>query len=200
MNCSLKLILASQSPRRRALLAQLGVDFTALTLPSEGNGSVREVRRSDETPADYVCRMARAKALVGLRQARLLKMPSLPVLGSDTEVVLDDDVFGKAENRDEAAAMLRRLSGRTHAVMTAVTLAKIADKTPTTATRIVVSHVSFRALSDSLIDDYLDSGEWQGKAGAYAIQGRAAAFVTWLSGSYTAVVGLPLCEVADLLA
>ncbi len=180
--------LASQSPRRRDLLDQLGVAFGLLDV------DVPEVRAPGEPPADYVSRVAREKAGAGL--LRVAGAPGAVVLGADTEVVLGERVFGKPADAAEAAAMLRALSGRTHQVLSVVWLVSAGDE----ACARCVSEVSFAALDDAAIDAYLATGEWRGKAGAYAIQGLAAAFVTHLSGSYSGVMGLPLHETAGLLA
>jgi septum formation protein len=178
------LILASQSPRRRELLDQAGIAHRVLPV------AVDEAHLPGEVPAVYVERLARAKALAGLAAAG-----AGPVLGADTAVVLDDAVLGKPADRDDALAMLARLSGRSHAVLTAVALAT-ADAI---ACRLSVSHVTFRALSRHEIEAYWTTGEPADKAGGYAIQGRAALFVTRLEGSYSGVVGLPLFETAELL-
>ncbi|NLA66790.1 MAG: septum formation inhibitor Maf [Gammaproteobacteria bacterium] len=179
--------LASRSPRRRELLARLGLDFGVL------DGDVPEQRMPGETPAGYVARVAREKAGAGL--LRVVAVPGAVVLGSDTEVVLGDEVFGKPADGDEAAAMLRRLSGRTHRVLTAVSLVSAGRE----AAVLVASEVAFAELSDEDIAEYVASGEPAGRAGAYAIQGGAERFVTRLSGSYSGVMGLPLHETAGLL-
>lgn len=179
------LYLASQSPRRRELLARLGIDFRVLDV------AVVECRLPHETPTDYVRRVALDKARAGM-SAR----PDALVLAADTEVVLDDEVFGKPRDARGAAGMLRRLSGRTHQVLSAVCLAS-GDRV---AQALSVSEVTFAALDDETIDAYVASGEPEGKAGAYAIQGAAQAFIPHLSGSYSGVMGLPLHETARLLA
>lgn len=179
--------LASRSPRRRELLARLGLDFGVLDV------DVPEQRMPGETPAGYVARVAREKAGAGL--LRVVAVPGAVVLGSDTKVVLGDEVFGKPADGDEAAAMLRRLSGRTHRVLTAVSLVSAGRE----AAVLVASEVAFAELSDEDIAEYVASGEPAGRAGAYAIQGGAERFVTRLSGSYSGVMGLPLHETAGLL-
>jgi septum formation protein len=181
------LYLASQSPRRRELLTQAGIEFGLLEV------DVPERRLAGEPAEDYVRRVAREKAGAGL--LRVLGNPSAQVLGADTEVVLADEVFGKPADAGDARRMLRRLSGRTHQVLTAVWLLDAARETGA----LSVSEVEFVRLDEDRIDAYLECGEWQGKAGAYAIQGRAAAFVSRLSGSYSGVMGLPLCETVALL-
>ncbi len=179
--------LASKSPRRRELLARLGLDFGVLDV------DIPEHREPGESPEGYVARVAREKAGAGL--LRVVAVPGAVVLGSDTEVVLDDEVFGKPADADEAAAMLRRLSGRTHRVLTAVSLVSAGRE----ASAMVTSEVEFAALSDDDIAEYVASGEPMGRAGAYAIQGGAERFIGRLSGSYSGVMGLPLHETAALL-
>jgi septum formation protein len=182
------LYLASQSPRRRELLARLGVRFDVLDV------DVPEVRSPGESPRAYVERVARAKAEAGLR-AVLERDPGARVLGADTEVVLDDRVFGKPADADAATAMLRDLSGRTHAVVSIVCCAAPMD----THCAACESSVTFASLDEATIRGYVATGEPFGKAGGYAIQGRAAAFIAHLAGSYSGVMGLPLFETANLL-
>jgi len=182
------LYLASKSPRRRELLGRLGLEFGVLEI------DIPEQRQPGEPPRDYVCRVAREKAGAGLLKA--LGNPSALVLGSDTEVVLDDEVFGKPADAADAAAMLRRLSGRTHEVISAVSLVSPGRELHA----VSVSQVTFDELDDARIDAYIASGEPFGKAGAYAIQGGAEMFVSRLDGSYSGVMGLPLRETARLLA
>ena len=182
------LYLASKSPRRRELLTRLGVDFGLLDI------DIPEQRQPTEAPDDYVRRVAREKAGAGLLE--VVANPSALVLGSDTEVVLDDEVFGKPADAGEAAGMLRRLSGRTHRVLSAVSLVSAGREVQAMSE----SRVTFTALDDSTIAAYLATGEWQGKAGAYAIQGVAEMFVEHLEGSFSGVMGLPLHETSRLLA
>lgn len=181
------LYLASRSPRRWQLIEQLGVSFEVLDV------SVPESRAGGESPADYVSRVARDKARAGL--AALAGEARAVVLGADTEVVLDGEVFGKPADAAGAAAMLARLSGRTHEVISTVWLVDAQRE----ASAGCVSRVRFAALAAADIDTYVATGEPFGKAGAYAIQGRAAAFVEHLDGSYSGVMGLPLFETAALL-
>jgi septum formation protein len=180
--------LASQSPRRRELLAQLGVAFESVDVV------VPETRGPEESPRVYVERVARAKARAGLAATRE-RDPGGVVLGADTEVVLHGRVFGKPVDADAAAAMLRELSGRTHAVISIVCCATRLCESLATC----VSEVGFAELDDAAIRRYVATGEPSGKAGGYAIQGRAAAFIAHLSGSYSGVMGLPLFETAMLL-
>jgi septum formation protein len=180
------LYLASQSPRRRELLGRLGLPFAVLDI------DVPERRAPGEHAADYVRRVARDKARAGLRE---LGDADGWVLGADTEVVLEDEVFGKPRDVADAAAMLRRLSGRTHQVLSAVVLAgRDAEHVVLSA-----SEVTFGQLDEDTIATYVATGEPDGKAGAYAIQGNAQAFIAHLSGSYSGVMGLPLYETARLL-
>lgn len=179
--------LASQSPRRRELLTQLGVDFRVVDV------DVPEHRGVQESPREYVSRVARDKARAGL--AALAGIADAWVLGADTEVVLDDEVFGKPRDASDAATMLRRLSGRTHAVVSAVWLVDAQGE----RNACCVSRVRFAELDEAAIAAYVATGESFGKAGAYAIQGRGAALVEHLEGSYSGVMGLPLFETAKLL-
>jgi septum formation protein len=179
--------LASRSPRRRELLARLGLSFGVLDL------EIPERRAGGEPPEDYVRRVAREKAGAGLLE--VVAVPGALVIGADTEVVLGDEVFGKPRDAADAAAMLRRLSGRTHRVISAVALVSASRE----AQAVSVSEVSFDVLDDAEIAAYVASGEPMGKAGGYAIQGGAERFVTRLAGSYSGVMGLPLHETAKLL-
>jgi len=178
------LLLASASQRRRELLLQLGVPHIAR------GAHLDETPQLAESAHNYVARIATAKASA-LRQAQ----SSLPVLGADTVVVLDGVIYGKPRGRDDALAMLARLSGRVHEVLTAVALADGRG----VALAVNASAVRFRAMSEQECRDYWDSGEPHDKAGAYAIQGFAAAFIESLQGSYSGVMGLPLFETAALL-
>jgi septum formation protein len=181
-----KIYLASRSPRRRELLALLGVEFTPIDLDLD------ETQLSGEPPATYVERLARAKAEAGWQEIATRSLARAPVLGSDTTVALEGRIFGKPADRREAAEMLAALSGRTHEVLTAVAL-KFEARLESV---LSVSSVTFRTLSTEEIAGY---DEWQGKAGAYAVQGAAASFLAELRGSFSGVMGLPLCETARLL-
>ncbi|EKM0376654.1 Maf family protein [Cronobacter turicensis] len=180
------LYLASGSPRRQELLGMLGVTFERLV------PGVEEQRAPQEAPQDYVTRLARDKARAGVA----LATRDLPVLGADTIVVLNGDVLEKPRDAAHAAEMLRRLSGQTHEVMTAVALA---DK-QRVRERLVMTRVTFRALTARDIAAYVESGEPMDKAGAYGIQGLGGCFVRRIEGSYHAVVGLPLVETWELLS
>ena len=181
------LYLASQSPRRHELLGRLGCAFTVLDV------EVPERRAEGESPEAYVRRVAAEKAAAGF--ARVRGEAGARVLGADTEVVLDDEVFGKPADAADARGMLRRLSGRTHRVLTAVSLQWAGGARQV----LSVSEVRFGELDEDTLRAYLAGGEWQGKAGAYAIQGSAQAFIAHLSGSYSGVMGLPLHETSALL-
>jgi septum formation protein len=178
------LCLASVSPRRQELLTQIGVPHSVV------GAHIDETVLREEGPREYVTRMAREKAL-----AVCSKGGTLPVLAADTTVVLDEVIFGKPKGRADGLAMLASLSGRTHQVLTAVALAVGADVSVSVST----SEVRFRPLTAEECAAYWDTGEPHDKAGSYAIQGRGAVFIEWLSGSYSGVMGLPLYETAELL-
>ena len=181
------LYLASKSPRRAELLARLGLDFGVLDL------DIPEHRQPNEPAEEYVRRVAREKAGAGL--LTVMSVPQALVLGADTEVILDDEVFGKPRDAADAAAMLRRLSGRTHQAVTAVSLVSASRE----AQAVSVSEVSFAELGEDEIAAYVATGQADGKAGAYGIQGAAERVVRHLSGSYSGVMGLPLFETSRLL-
>ena len=189
--------LASKSPRRHELLRQLGIQFEEL-LVRESSGrrpDVVEVPHQDESPVEYVKRIARTKASVGWHQMMRRHLPPRPVLAADTEVVVDGVVFGKPADAASATDMLRRLSGRTHEVLTAVAVRWDAQL----VRAVSASRVTMRALPEDEIERYVATGECFDKAGAYAVQGRAAAFISHLDGSYSGVMGLPLYETTELL-
>lgn len=182
-----QIYLASASPRRRELLRQIGITFRHLPIV------IDETRLTGESPPAYVSRLAQAKARAG---AQILNQRQLhPVLGADTVVVVEGVMLGKPRDRAEGLAMLARLSGREHQVLSAVALA-----TPQrNAVKVQQSQVRFRTLSPDECAAYWETSEPCDKAGGYAIQGRAAAFITELRGSYSGVMGLPLFETAELL-
>lgn len=184
MSQPIALYLASQSPRRRELLKQIGVEFAVV------NVDVPEQHQSHESPFEYVCRLASSKAEAG---AQL--QADQPVLGADTIVVIGERILEKPSNAEHATEMLALLSAKTHQVMTAVSL----NKNGHSKTICVSTDVQFRGITEQEIADYWLSGEPQGKAGAYAIQGFGAVFVESIRGSYSNVVGLPLFEVQQLL-
>jgi septum formation protein len=175
--------LASLSPRRRELLAQIHVRHDVIPV------AVDETPRVGEAPAEYVLRLALAKARAGHRL-----QPDRPVLGADTAVVLDDRILGKPRDRQDAAAMLAQLSGREHRVLTAVALVGEREET-----RLSVSHVRFRPIDAAEAAAYWATGEPADKAGGYAVQGLGAVFVESIAGSYSGVMGLPLFETGELL-
>jgi septum formation protein len=193
--------LASRSPRRRELLTQIGVRFHLLLFRERPRGNSPEAQEIDEAAlagegaAAYVERMARAKAEAGWRRMLQRNLPVAPVLAADTTVTLDNRILGKPRDRAEAAEMLAALSGRRHEVLTGVAL-KNHDELEFT---LQTSEVHLKALAPEEIAQYVASGEGDDKAGAYAIQGRAARFVVELRGSYSGVMGLPLYETSLLL-
>jgi nucleoside triphosphate pyrophosphatase len=189
--------LASRSPRRRELLAQIGVRYHLLLFRSrpESPPDVDETVLPNEAPDTYVERVARAKAEAGWKLLRLRNLPLAPVLAADTTVALDGKILGKPVDRKEAADMLASLSGQRHEVLTAVALTRD-DQVESALSR---SEVQFKKLSAEEIAQYVATGECDDKAGAYAIQGRAARFVVELRGSYSGVMGLPLYETSQIL-
>ncbi len=191
------LYLASQSPRRCELLAQIGIAHQVLSLhhPGVADFSVDETPHPGETPEAYVQRVCLEKARAGLAMRAARQLPDAPVLAADTSVILDGEILGKPDDDAHAAAMLRRLSGREHQVMTAIAVGYQDQLLLALST----SRVTFATLDDAAIAAYLASGEQRDKAGSYGIQGRAAAFITRLDGSYSGVMGLPLYETAALL-
>lgn len=189
--------LASRSPRRRELLKQIGASFEVLLL-REHSGRGRDIDESPlagEDPKVYVERVCREKVETGWMRVLQRSLPRFPVLAADTTVCIDQKIYGKPANRDAAIAMLKELSGREHHVLTAVAV-NFDNKVDFILNDNVVR---FRALDEAEIAYYVDTGESYDKAGGYAIQGRAAAFIPEILGSYTGVMGLPLYETAQLL-
>ncbi|AZU55469.1 septum formation inhibitor Maf [Ralstonia pseudosolanacearum] len=191
------LYLASQSPRRQELLRQIGVRFELLLADGDEDAEALEAVLPGETPDDYVQRVCALKAQAAARRRAARGLPARPILTSDTTVCLGGEILGKPADAADAHRMLRGMSGREHRVLTAVTVVT-SDGTPMHA--LSVSQVRFAVLTDVDIARYIASGEPFGKAGAYGIQGRAAAFVAHISGSYSGIMGLPLFETAALLA
>lgn len=191
------LYLASQSPRRRQLLDQLGVRHALLLPDADEDAEALESERAGESPEAYVQRVTQAKwqASIERLQARALRDPEAwpmgPILCADTTVALGDTILGKPADAADAERMLRSLSGRSHRVLTAVCVHG--------QLRLSTSHVQWRVLDDAEIERYVASGEPFGKAGAYAIQGRSGAWTQHIDGSYSGIMGLPLFETAELL-
>lgn len=193
-----RIYLASRSPRRRELLRQIGVHFEVLTFRGGERGEDADV---DETPQEnedverYVVRLALTKAESGIRRLHWRHLPAAPMLAADTTLEVDGEIIGKPADAADAASILRRLSGRSHRVLTAVAISNGSR----TRYRLNISDVRFRALDDAEIRHYAESGEPMDKAGAYGIQGRAAMFIEEIRGSYSGIMGLPLFETAGLL-
>jgi septum formation protein len=188
--------LASQSPRRSQLLTQLGVRHELLLAgPGEDSEALEEVH-AGEAPGAYVQRVTALKLDAAVTRLRQRGLPAAPVLCADTTVALGRRIFGKPADAADAARMLRELAGATHRVLTAVAVQSGRRR----FTALSDSRVSFTALSPRALRAYVATGEPLGKAGAYGIQGKAAAFISKISGSYTGIMGLPLHETAVLLA
>ena len=187
--------LASQSPRRRALLAQIGVRHEPLLAGADEDAEALEAVRSGELPEAYVERVTRAKLAAARRRLATRALPEAPILCADTTVALGRRILGKPADAADAARILGLLAGKSHRVITAVAVARGAR------TRLLasVSHVTFAPLDAKRIEAYVASGEPFGKAGAYAIQSAAAAWIARIEGSYTGIMGLPLYETATLL-
>ncbi len=184
-----KLVLASTSPRRKELLQQVGIEFTQLKI------DINEDVLTNENAEAYVERLAQQKAQAGFEQLASTEQTNSVVLAADTTVVCDGIILAKPESAAESRAILQRLSGRKHKVMTGIAL-QSSDKC---SHKVVTTEVEFRQLSEAEIIAYWQTGEPQDKAGSYGIQGIAAVFVKAIQGSYSNVVGLPLCETTELL-
>ncbi len=189
--------LASRSPRRRQLLQQIGVRFDTIVFRQAPrfDPEVDETPLAGEKPAAYVERLARAKAIHGWRIVGWHRLQKQPVLAADTTLELDGEIIGKPADADDAVAILRALSGRSHRVLTAVAVAFESRL----ESALSISEVRFCVIDDGEIRRYVESGEPLDKAGAYAIQGRAGIYVEHLAGSYSGVMGLPLHETTELL-
>lgn len=183
------LYLASQSPRRRELLQQIGVNHAVI------RATIPEQPAPNESALDYVQRLAREKAAAGFAELQRQKLPVAPVLGADTLGLIDGEILEKPRDKAHAHTILRQLSGRTHDVITAVALHNQSRQSQ----RLTVTHVTFRELSDEEIAAYWETGEPQDKAGGYGIQGLGAVFVKEIHGSYSCVVGLPIEATCELL-
>ena len=187
--------LASQSPRRQALLDQIGVVYRVL-LPTDAEAAeALEAVLPQESALRYVQRVTRLKVLAALEQIQMQSLEAAPVLCADTTVVVDRHILGKPANESEATHMLSLLSGKTHQVLTAVAIGHNKD----IHLALSRSRVKFAPMTAADIQDYVASQEPMGKAGAYAIQGRASAFISHVSGSYSGIMGLPLYETTQLL-
>ena len=193
----MRLYLASRSPRRRELLTQIGIAFDTVVFRqgSRADAETDETPLAGEDPLRYVERVARAKAEHGLRIVLERKLPLRPVLSADTTLAFAGEIIGKPLDAEDAVAILRRLSGHTHRVLTGVAVTYQGR----TEYVLSASEVRFRTLDEQEIRRYVMSGEPMDKAGAYGIQGRAGLFVEHLAGSYTGVMGLPVCETGELL-
>lgn len=187
--------LASQSPRRRQLLDQLGVRHELLLPDQDEDPEAMEVVLRGESPTAYVQRVTLLKLDAAKVRMQRRGLPSAPILCSDTTVAMGRTIFGKPQDAHDAARMLQELAGHTHRVLTAVAVGAARGS----KTLLSVSRVSFAPMRQQDIAAYVKSGEPMGKAGAYAVQGRAAAFITSISGSYSGIMGLPLYETAQLL-
>ena len=187
--------LASQSPRRRQLLEQLGVAYELLLPDDSEDAEALEVVLPNEAPRAYVQRVTQLKLDAALARMKKRQLPTAPVLCSDTTVALGKTILGKPESNQDAQRMLRTLSGQTHRVLTAVTLGTSRQREQA----LSISTVRFANMTTAQIKSYADSGEPMGKAGAYAVQGRAAAYIAHISGSYSGIMGLPMFETAQLL-
>jgi septum formation protein len=187
--------LASQSPRRSQLLTQLGVQHALLLAGPEEDAESLEAHLPGESPLVYVQRVTHLKLMAALQRLQARGLPAAPVLCADTTVALGDTLYAKPTDAPDAQRMLRALSGQSHVVLTAVALG-LAGQVLQACSE---SSVTFAALSEAEISAYVASGEPMGKAGAYAVQGLAAAFISRISGSYTGIMGLPLFETAQLL-
>jgi septum formation protein len=189
------LYLASQSPRRRQLLEQIGVRYELLLPDDDEDSEALEAVQGGEAPARYVRRVTGLKLDAAVARMKRRGLPAAPVLCSDTTVALGRTIYGKPSDARDAARMLRELSGHTHRVLTAVAVQAGRRR----AEAVSDSRVSFATLTPADIRAYVASGEPMGKAGAYAVQGRAAVHISRIDGSYTGIMGLPLHETARLL-
>jgi len=187
--------LASQSPRRSQLLDQIGVAHTLLLPTLEEDAESLELVHRGETPLHYVQRVTALKLDAAVARMKARGLPVAPVLCSDTTVALGRDILGKPVDASDAVRMLHALSGQTHRVLTAVALQSGRKR----LTAVSVSRVTFAAMSRAQIKAYVDSGEPMGKAGAYGVQGRAAAHIARIQGSYSGIMGLPVFETAEML-
>ena len=193
--------LASQSPRRRQLLEQLGIRYELLLADDTEDAEALEVVVPNEAPRAYVQRVTLLKLEAALNRMKRRGLPFAPVLCSDTTVALGKTILGKPDDAKHASQILATLSSQTHRVLTSVAMGTLskAGKPLKTEQALSVSNVRFAALTRTQIQTYVASGEPMGKAGAYAVQGRAAAYIEHISGSYSGIMGLPMFETAQLL-
>jgi septum formation protein len=187
--------LASQSPRRRQLLEQIGVQHQLLLPDPQEDAEALEVTRAGEAPARYVQRVTGLKLDAAVARLQALGLPAAPVLCADTTVALGREILGKPADAAEARAMLARLAGHTHRVLTAIAVQKGTQR----VAALSESWVRFSPMTSAQIRNYVESGEPMGKAGAYGVQGRAAAYIEHIRGSYSGIMGLPLFETARVL-
>jgi len=196
---SATIYLASQSPRRRQLLDQLGVAHELLLAEADEDAEALEIQLHGELPDDYVRRVTANKLNAALARRQRRGLVLRPVLCSDTTVALGRDILGKPADAAEALQMLTRLSGHTHRVLTAVSLGWEQGGVLRQEQRVSISHVRFAAVPPAVLQRYVASGEPMGKAGAYAIQSQIAGWIEHIEGSYSGIMGLPLFETAQLL-
>ena len=196
-NPNQKIYLASQSPRRRELLRQIGVDFDVLLLRTQTprGPDVNEIALEHESPETYVARIAFEKATFALQAMQSRKLPQRPILAADTTVTINDKILGKPTDTADAMAMLRLLSGRTHQVLTSIVVMHSDQSWQVTQ----ISEVAFQPLTEPMIHAYCATTEPYDKAGSYGIQGSAAIFIEGIRGSHSGIMGLPLFETAQLL-
>ncbi len=187
--------LASQSPRRRQLLEQIGVQYELLLATPEEDAESLEVVLPNEAPLTYVKRVTQLKLEAAVQRMKQRGLPNAPVLCADTTVALGSSILGKPENAADALRILKMLSGQTHRVLTAVALASGRKR----VSAVSISQVTFSPMSLAEMKNYIATGEPMGKAGAYGVQGAAAAYISQIKGSYTGIMGLPLYETAQLL-
>ena len=187
--------LASQSPRRRQLLEQIGVQYELLLATPEEDAESLEVVLPNEAPLTYVKRVTQLKLEAAVQRMKQRGLPNAPVLCADTTVALGRSILGKPENAADALRILKMLSGQTHRVLTAVALASGRKR----VSAVSISQVTFAPMTLAEVKNYIATGEPMGKAGAYGVQGAAAAYISQIKGSYTGIMGLPLFETAQLL-
>ena len=187
--------LASQSPRRRQLLEQMGVQYEVLLATPEEDAESLEVVLPNEAPLTYVKRVTQLKLEAAVQRMKQRGLPNAPVLCADTTVALGRSILGKPENAADALRILKILSGQTHRVLTAVALASGRKR----VSAVSISQVTFASMTLAEMKNYIATGEPMGKAGAYGVQGAAAAYISQIKGSYTGIMGLPMYETAQLL-